>query len=476
MRIAVFSLGPVFQDQVHGGSQKTLVSVLRHLGELGHECTVFCPLRPDNNIAFDLAKRVRVKPVLRFKPTFPESYFTAPYNLTDIILRLREAVNTHDVFYIHDGELLFHFLYEDVPTAVAFQDFVYPDTLAGAFSFRRDRLIVASNFMKRSVMSCFTPFRKLSQSSVEVIPNGFDLDAFRRVDASRLRSELRLHPDAIAVLYPHRPDPRKGLFDALDVIHRVGRILPKSTYSRIRMLAPIWMDSDIAPESDHVYQGIYREAKDYAAERGLGDALVFHPWIPLTRMAEYYSAGVATLCIGNFIEAFGNVAVESELCGTPSIVARVGAQREVLPEELVRKIDHGDHDSAAEMLAQIIEGAESKTAEVRHFVARSYPEEKTRDGYARTIVETKLSSPAPSVYAFEWMTDDMLEIPPWCANLRSGYYNDYLYGYFVDRLLVSDLLQHLPSRFGELVRLGFDENRLKDWVNSGALVRVPARI
>ncbi len=46
------------------------------------------------------------------------------------------------------------------------------------------------------------------------------------------------------------------------------------------------------------------------------DHFVFVPWIPAARMPELYSLGQVTLCLGNIVEAFGNVAYESLACGT----------------------------------------------------------------------------------------------------------------------------------------------------------------
>lgn len=52
-------------------------------------------------------------------------------------------------------------------------------------------------------------------------------------------------------------------------------------------------------------------------------------------MAAYYAAGEVTLCLGSMVEAFGNVAYESLVCGTPSIAARVGVHRGQLPDDLI---------------------------------------------------------------------------------------------------------------------------------------------
>ena len=116
MNIVILSVGPIFREHVHGGSQKILREVSTYLGQAGHRVTILCTARQDNFEQFDLSPNVIVSPTLKFKETYPEPYYTAPYNLTNIILDIRRATNDADVLYLHDGELLYHFLYKDVPT------------------------------------------------------------------------------------------------------------------------------------------------------------------------------------------------------------------------------------------------------------------------------------------------------------------------------------------------------------------------
>src|SRR3989344_9271112 len=98
MKILVFSLGPIFRDHVHGGSQKVLREVAKYLGEIGHEVNIYCTERDDNNQTFSLQENVRGHPTLRFKQTFPLPYKTAQYNLTQIVHTLMEELEEHDVF------------------------------------------------------------------------------------------------------------------------------------------------------------------------------------------------------------------------------------------------------------------------------------------------------------------------------------------------------------------------------------------
>jgi len=86
MKISVFSMGTIFPTAVHGGSQKTLQTVMNYVGSLGHLCTIYCTQRDDNYREIDLSGNVRVKPILRYKQTYPEPHYTAPRYLADVIL------------------------------------------------------------------------------------------------------------------------------------------------------------------------------------------------------------------------------------------------------------------------------------------------------------------------------------------------------------------------------------------------------
>ncbi|OGJ15393.1 hypothetical protein A3K73_08010 [Candidatus Pacearchaeota archaeon RBG_13_36_9] len=84
-KILVFSLGPVFKDYVHGGSQKILREVSLYLGERGNKIDIYCVERKDNYEIFSLGKNVTVYPKLKFKETFPLPYKTSPYSLWKVI-------------------------------------------------------------------------------------------------------------------------------------------------------------------------------------------------------------------------------------------------------------------------------------------------------------------------------------------------------------------------------------------------------
>lgn len=471
MRIVIFSVGPVFPDHVHGGSQKILADVATHLGAVGHDVSLFCTSRDDNSAPFTLGRNARVLPTLGFRPTYPEPYYAPPFRLASIIDQLRSALEHADVFYIHDGELLFHFLYDDVPTVVSFRDFVYPDTLAGAFSFRRDALILNSEYVAGCVVDAFSSFRPGVGAKMTVIRNGIDLTEFRPGRAPEIRDFAPVPRDAITLLYPHRPDPRKGVFDCLEVLARL-RDRVKHLDRPLRLLVPVWVDGRVTAASQHVYQTIYADIRRYSQELGVEDLLVFHEWVPRALMPAYYAAGAATLCIGNFVEAFGNAALESAACGTRPIVSGVAAHRSVLPDDVSTKVAPGDVDAIVDAVERAIR-VPYPTAMVRELLAAENSYEGMLAEYERVITSARVTPPLREAYQCNIRDEQCVRLATWCEYFPGrGVYNDYLYEYVQDPLLVRLCSgSMLPATLSELRLSGIAEPDVARLITAGHLVR-----
>jgi glycosyltransferase involved in cell wall biosynthesis len=470
MNIVVFSVGPIFPQHVHGGSQKILREIALYWGKMGHQVNILCTFRRDNAEPFQLGQNVFVSPILHLKETYPEPYYTAPYNLANLIVDIRRAVEVADVLYVHDGELLYHFLYKDVPTVVSFRDFVYPDTLAGAFSFRRDLLILNSQYVAKCVVDAFSTFCPSVVERLRVIPNGINLLHFRPSSTNQIRKLISLPEAAIPILYPHRPDPRKGIYETIEVIAKLRQRLGKIG-DHLRLLVPLWVDGQVANNSKHIYQTIYSQVQTYANELDVCDLIVYHPWISYELMPEYYSLGRATLCIGNFVEAFGNSCIESVACGTPCIVSRVATYRDLLPDRLITKVDYGDLEATVDAVQEAIK-SRYNIDEAREFIDSTYGYERMLVEYERAITEVQLSSPLQENYSKPLSASDFLKIPAWCYYGNQGYYNDYSYGYD-SNLIVQRLLKQVnfPTTVAEVLKAGFATSEIEKLLRAGLLVK-----
>lgn len=425
----MFSVGPVFPNHVHGGSQKILREVAIHLGAEGHKVRVLCTRRSDNYTSFQLGANVQVLPILRLKPTYPEPYYTAPYNISHIIREVRRVVDASDVFYVHDAEFPFHDISSDTPTVVSFRDFVYPDTLVGAFGFRRDELILNCEYVADCVRDAFVPFLPEIMSRTHVVRNGIDLSHFRplRLDAnSEINTFLGEMPSAdYTLLYPHRPDRRKGIFESVAITAEVQRRLAVHGKT-VRLLIPRWIDSAVATESSHEYQSIYSTVLSSAKELGVADRVHIHSWVPYAQMPDYLSIGNVTLSVGNFVEAFGNVHLESVACGTPAVVSQVAAHSYNLPEPIVRKVAYGDIFASADAVFKSC--TEQFNVDVaRTYLAKNFSFQAMLAGYEHIFTSVKVKPPLELHYIDSLNSSAWVRLAAWCRSDGQGIYNDYAY-------------------------------------------------
>jgi hypothetical protein len=104
MRIAMFSMTPLFASKSMGGAQKQLKKVALHLAESGHEITILCTYRqPDATQPFHWHSRAQVLPILRFKQPFPEPYDTPVYNIANAIYDVISYIEQADAYYATMG-------------------------------------------------------------------------------------------------------------------------------------------------------------------------------------------------------------------------------------------------------------------------------------------------------------------------------------------------------------------------------------
>src|SRR3989344_6981177 len=204
-KILIFSLGPIFKDYVSGGSQKILREVAIYLGSKGHKVKILCVKRDDNKDIFELAENVEVCPILRFRQYYPAAYFTSPHNIVSIINIINEEIKKCDVFYIHDSQLDFPFLFDDIPTITSLRDYIYPETLIGAFNFDGDKIIVNSDYVRDCVKSTIGHIRNNIDERIVVIPNGINLNLFKKTDTKKIREIISVNERDQVILYPHRP-------------------------------------------------------------------------------------------------------------------------------------------------------------------------------------------------------------------------------------------------------------------------------
>lgn len=468
MKIVMTSINPLFPDKVIGGSTKHLHRVARYLGELGHDVVVLCTAREDNCDPFQWHDRVKVLPCFHFKQPFPQPYDMGAFHFANNIQILADQLRDADRYYMHDGEFLFPFLGEDIPTIISLRDTAYPETMVGTFLFRGDVLITISNFAQQWAIATAGRFLKELPERIITIPNGVDWAQYSYGDPSpELLEILGINPQGYnLILHPHRPEPSKGLMQTIEV---VDRLVNQYHIPRIKTLVPRWFDSDLSPEVRDYTNEVMAELD----RRDLRDYFHFHSWLPQRLMPEYYSLGGVTLALGYFVEAFGNVVYESLGCGTPSIAARVSTHRELLPDHLLDKVHFNDHDQAAKLAAQILMEKRRTSPETLAYLQENYGVELQLGRYADAILNAKKLS--PMTYHFPMLQESRWQLPIWCYAWEDKIYHDFRAEHQTMADLC-DLIHRFPQGFTpqEASSFGVSSAHLQNWYRQGYLVPIAA--
>ena len=467
MKIVMFSINPLFPDKVTGGASKHLYHIARHLGELGHAVEIVCAESVDPQEPFSWGDRVWVYPVLPFHLPFPQPYAVSGPDLTRIIDHQTDHLADADRFYIHDGEFLVPDVYHDIPTIVSLRDNIYPESVLGSFIGRYDELICVSPYSASVVQNTVGRFYPTLGDRLHQVNNGIDFEKFHPVETSELAGELGLNPDEqVILLHPHRPEPGKGLPETIRVaealVHHYG-------IHNLKVLIPEWIGSMVSQgEAD-----FYAEMIQLMVDLDVRDHFVFVPWIPAARMPELYSLGQATLCLGNIVEAFGNVAYESLACGTPSVVSRTGVHRTLLPDNLIDKVDYGDAQAAAKRIAEIIHSGAGVKPETTAYIQSHLDFDRQVERYAQIITGAEKREPMRFA-KFQPVADTPYRIAPWCYLEQDRIYHDFR-GRFEPAVELAALFDDADQiSKANVIARGITEGQWQDWIENTYLVPMMA--
>lgn len=458
MKILVFTINPIFPDKVTGGASKHLYYIINYLGNQGHQVEVLCPKTEDLSSPFSFGKNIRVYPELGFSLPFPQPYAVSGPELSLITQRIIQRLESADRFYIHDGEWLIPDIYEHVPTVVSFRDNIYPESVLGTFIGKPDEVISVSDYSGDVIKNTAGLYFPGLQNRLHTVTNGIDFDFFRSVDPSSLANRLGLDlANEIILLHPHRPEEGKGLAETIQV---VNRLVNKQGMKNIKVLIPEWIGSMISSGDSAFYNTMMRLMQDL----GVDKYFKFVPWLPIERMPELYSLGNVTLCLGNIVEAFGNVAYESLACGTPSIVSRVGVHRTLLADDLIDKVHFGDIDAAVDCVMKIVNNKNLNLSGVIEEMKSKLDFRKQVEAYAKIIFETKKRERL--TYSPLKLGDNQYyRLPPWCY-FKDGFIFHDFHGRFENTPELASILQGSTSiRKSDALEAGIEQNIWEQWID-----------
>ena len=463
MKIVIFSINPIFANVVTGGASKHLYHIAERLGANGHSVDVFSPKSKQQATPFDWVNNVRVFPVLPLHIPFPQPYAISGADLALVVDRLSRALEDADRFYIHDGELLVPDLYQAIPTTTSFRDNIYPESVLGSFIGKADEVISVSDYSADVIEYTAGRFYPGLKERLHRVNNGIDFDIFSPSDTSALAKRLGVNTNTdFVILHPHRPEQGKGLPQTIQVVER---LVHKHEISNIKVLVPEWLGEMVSPGDSEFYNAMMRLMQDL----GVRKYFKFIPWMPIGRMPELYSLGNVTLSLGNFVEAFGNVAYESLACGTPSIVARVGVHRSMLPNDLIDKVHYGDIDSVVDLILAIRDGRAFNHDKVLSTLKSMMDFDTQVDTYAEIITSCeKRDQLAFNLPGFK--EDQSFILAPWCYLDDERIFHDFR-GVFEQAGSLAQLIKGKKYvTHQQAAALGISEDDWETWIEKTWIV------
>ncbi|MDP6823716.1 MAG: glycosyltransferase family 4 protein [Dehalococcoidia bacterium] len=466
-RVAVVSIAPILPGAVHGGSQRILDGVLRGLVDAGADVRVLCSWRPENDGGFEIAPRIKVEPLLRLSGYFPNPWEVAPHRILQsaesisLVLEWAESVYLHaDTFYLR------HLIPEGRRVVRSFHDFHYETALVSAFAFDADLTLVPSGYLKRCIDATAGAMPGGPPGPVSVVPNGIDLDTFRPRPGVTPRGVLERSDNDLVLLWPHRPDVRKGIAEAIGITSNLASKLPDRN---LRLLVPQHVDAASSGET----RAFYDNAVQLAMAGGVIQSLEFTPWWSGDETPDAYSFADMTLCPGNFIESFGLVAYESLSCGTPVVASRVAALRDLPDHPDVHSFPFGDPEAAAKAALDAT-GGMADPGGIRRLLGQQFSFEGMRRGYVEAITGEPPDSPPPAP-----ATANGFSLAPWCTVSGDHVYSDYDFAWTrQDKLasFLSDLAQREPEERGftlaSAARSGVSSEQIEKALRDGIVVKI----
>ncbi len=420
-----------------GGAQKQLKKVALHLAEQGHQITILCTRRPDVREPFRWHDNLEVIPIYRFKQPFPEPYDVPPYHIAAAIQDTSDYLAAADVFCSYDGGLIFPYVYRDIPAVISLRSVRFSETLQSGFLFQGDALILPSQHTANVWLHTAGRFFPELNKRIRVIHNGLDWHLFRYTEPKTLPAKLRVNPAEHAImLYPHRPEEAKGIRQTIAL---ADMLVHQYKIKNLRVLVPQWIDTSVSADVKAFYDALALDID----RRGLREHFVFHEWVNDDLMPEFYSLGDLTLAIGSYVETFGNTPYESLACGTPVLVARVGAYRGMLPEEYM--IDYADIKTAAAKAAAILREKQRVPDNIIQWLHEHFALPDMVEAYADVILNAT-KQPLLQYEPHRLDEKTRFKLAPWCYIAKHGIYHDFRGDYTSDPDLVTPVLDN-PDGF-----------------------------
>ncbi len=252
-----------------------------------------------------------------------------------------------------------------VPHIITFHETFHENTLKGSFAsikkkvissllLQADFLNTVSQDAKNNLLEYF-PLLNQKRERIVVIQNGIDTAFFSEkvYDQKNIFSIDGINKDSFVIGYLGRFMPEKGfpvLIDAIGIIDKAMR-----TKRNIKVLALGW-------------GAFIREYQVYIRENGLNDYFVF---IEFQTDIRWVLRQINLLVIPSLREAYGLIAVEGLVCGTPIVASNCIGLREVLKDTPAKLVNVGDSNMLAEKILETVGNYDQIKQACNSFVSKA---------------------------------------------------------------------------------------------------------
>ena len=404
MKIACLSLAQLYGEFVLGGSQKVLNDIILGLRKNNIQVRVFCPKENfESNDSF--IGDVKIEKILSLSGSFPSPFEIPLYDFQELEITLNKIARWADRIYLHGDGWILREQFLDKPIISGIHDLIYQESVSSVFAFNSNKIIIPSEYLLRTIHSSI-PEGKYKTKNLSVIPNAI---------SKSTNNSIKTKNNSLILLFPHRPDPRKGINLALKIANEFTKT---NLWKNVVLKVPKFNEElDRDKKNSNITSNKYKD--EFISNNG---ELYFHDWIPIEDMNDYYSSGDLTLCPGNFIESFGLVPLESVNNLTPSLCSAVGAFRDLRDIPGLESIPFGFAEDFVSKGLFLLKNKD-KLINGKDMIQEKFSYTKMIKSYIEEFTNLDKNS-----NELEYLTTESGEyyLAPWCFISDQMIYHDYI--------------------------------------------------
>ncbi|MDO5568560.1 MAG: glycosyltransferase family 4 protein [bacterium] len=310
MKILIYLYYPMYEEHLAGGVQVWIKDLIEYI-EQKDKTIKFQIVCPDGN-DYEFVKNINVDHSL----IDMERDFLTPRDIYNNMNLIKQYEKEADIIWMIDR----NFPIESTkPKLLSLNTLCYERELMSIFQSKWNKMVVLTQFVKNQVVD-YVNSSELFEIPCYVDPIFLNVE----IDANIMNKYFDYNPKYKYILFPHRPDPDKGHFTAIDILKEL--IKKNKNYRLLIPLPPQAKEINVDRENSFI-----NEVKRYVMQNNMNEYVIFHEWINYKDIPMYYKIGEFTLFLSKLPETFGLTLLNSVSVGTPVLSYGTGALNEVVP-------------------------------------------------------------------------------------------------------------------------------------------------